>query len=570
MAVTPHPAVSDTIGQALLSGHNAKNKDHKPMKTRLFSLALGVTILLLSAAGTGAVGRQSPSLLPQKPGQIETIQIVRGPYLQLGTPRSIVVRWRTNTPTSSRVTYGLSPDNLTESVTQSASTTEHAVTLTSLEPDTTYFYAVGSASAVLAGGDANHFFVTAPPTGSDRPVRVWVLGDSGTANFDAQRVRNAYYTYAADRHTDLWLMLGDNAYHRGSDAEYQTAVFDFYPDMLRKSVLWPTLGNHDALSASSATQSGPYFAIFNLPTMGEAGGLSSGTEAYYSFDYANIHFIVLDSSETIYANPAPMLSWLANDLAATDQPWKIAYFHHSPYSKGSHDSDTDSLMTRMRTQALPILEAGGIDLVLGGHSHNYERSTLMNGHYGLSTTLAPTMIVDAGDGRPAGDGAYRKLDGANQGAVYAVVGCSGGVNLAPLDHPAMPFIAELPGSAVLEIEGDQLNFIFLDRTGQQSDYFTISKILPEPTATATPTSTPTATATSTPTATPTPTATATATETASPTPTATATATETASPTPTATESSTPTATPSPTAALRRLYLPLVTRAVAGPFAGER
>jgi hypothetical protein len=478
----------------------------------------------------------------------------------------VIVRWRTSTPTSSRVIYGISPTNLTGSVLQTSSTTEHAVTLTGLEPDTTYFYAVGSTSVILAGGDANHFFLTAPPTGSDRPVRVWVLGDSGTANFDAQRVRNAYYAYAADRHTDLWLMLGDNAYHRGTDTEYQTAVFDFYPDMLRKSVLWPTLGNHDALGASSATQSGPYFDIFNLPTMGEAGGLASGTEAYYSFDYANIHFVVLDSSETIYANPAPMLSWLASDLATTTQVWKIAYFHHSPYSKGSHDSDTDSLMTRMRTQALPILEAGGIDLVLGGHSHNYERSYLMNGHYGLSTTLLPTMIVDAGNGQPTGDGVYRKLEGPNQGAVYAVVGCSGGVNLAPLDHPAMPFIAELPGSAVLEVEGDQLNFIFLDRTGQQPDHFTISKILPEPTAT--PTSTPTPTATGTPT--PTPTATATATATPSPTPTATATATETASPTPIATESPTPTATPSPTVTVRRLYVPLITRAAVGALTGER
>ncbi|HSN77288.1 MAG TPA: metallophosphoesterase family protein [Anaerolineae bacterium] len=530
------------------------------MINRLFSLALGVTFLLLVTAGASAVDRQSPGHLLQKPSQIETVQIVRNPYLQLGTPHSVIVRWRTNTPTSSRVTYGLSHNNLTESVLQSAATTEHAVTLTGLEPDTTYFYAVGSASAVLAGGDTNHFFLTAPPTGSDRPVRIWVLGDSGTANFDAQRVRNAYYAYAVDRHTDLWLMLGDNAYHRGTDAEYQTAVFDFYPDMLRKSVLWPTLGNHDVLSASAATQSGPYFAIFNLPTMGEAGGLSSGTEAYYSFDYANIHFIVLDSSETIYANPAPMLRWLANDLAATNQVWKIAYFHHSPYSKGSHDSDTDSLMTRMRTHALPVLEAGGIDLVLGGHSHNYERSYLMNGHYGLSTTLNPTMVVDAGDGRPTGDGIYRKLNGANQGAVYAVVGCSGGVNLAPLDHPAMVFTAELPGSAVLEIEGDRLNFKFLDRTGRQSDYFTINKILPEPTAT--PSSTPTATATRTPTATSTPTETST--------PTATPTATETPSPTPTATESPTPTATPSPTAPVRSVYLPLITRAIANPLAVER
>jgi len=540
------------------------------MKTRLSHLLVGVPILLLLAitSGIGVAASQTAGLIVQNPAPIENAQVVRGPYLQMGTPTSIIVRWRTSVPTSSRVIYGLSPQDMTWSSTATPLTTEHLVTLTGLTPDTLYYYAFGTGDGILGGGDASHFFVTAPLVGSNRPVRVWVLGDSGTANFDAQRVRGSYYTYAGDRHTDLWLMLGDNAYHRGTDAEYQTAVFDFYPDMLRKSVLWPTLGNHDALSASAAAQSGPYFGIFNLPTMGEAGGLPSGTEAYYSFDYANIHFVVLDSSETIYANPEPMLSWLANDLAATNQTWKIAYFHHSPYSKGSHDSDIDSLMTRMRTQALPILEAGGVDLVMGGHSHNYERSYLMNGHYGLSTTLDPTMIVDAGDGQPTGDGVYRKLEGANQGAVYAVVGCSGGVNLAPLDHPAMSFTAELPGSAVLEIEGDQLDFIFLDRTGQQSDHFTINKILPEPTATATPTSTPTATATGTPT--PTPTATATATATASPKPTATATATETASPTPTATESPTPTTTPSPTVTVRRLYLPLITRAAVGALTGER
>jgi hypothetical protein len=391
-------------------------------------------------------------------------------------------------------------------------------------------------------------------------VRIWVLGDSGTANFDAQRVRSSYYAYAGDRHTDLWLMLGDNAYHRGTDAEYQTAVFDFYPEMLRKSVLWPTLGNHDALSTSSAAQSGPYFDIFNLPTMGEAGGVPSGTEAYYSFDYANIHFVVLDSSDTIYTNPAPMLSWLADDLAATNQPWKIAYFHHSPHSKGSHNSDTDSLMTRMRMHALPILEAGGVDLVLGGHSHNYERSYLMDGHYGPSTTLAPTMIMDAGNGRPAGDGSYSKLDGPNQGTVYAVVGCSGGFNLAPLNHPGMVYTAAIAGSAVLEIEGDQLDFIFLDRLGQQADHFSISKTLAQPTPTATATSTPTATATetSTPTATPTWTATATATPTPTTTPTH----------TPTATASPAPTATLSPTAAPWRLYLPLITRKAAPPLGG--
>jgi hypothetical protein len=224
-----------------------------------------------------------------------------------------------------------------------------------------------------------------------------VIGDSGTANANAAAVRDAYINYTGNRHTDLWLMLGDNAYQSGTDAEYQNAVFNMYPTLLRQSVVWPTLGNHDGAAANSATQSGPYYDIFTLPKNAEAGGVASRTEAYYSFDYGNIHFVVLDSFETSRAPNGAMLTWLANDLAATNQPWIIAYFHHPPSTIGSHNSDTEIELIEMRQNALPILEAGGVDLVLAGHSHSYERSYLLDGHYGLSSTLTPSMIRD-GDG----------------------------------------------------------------------------------------------------------------------------------------------------------------------------
>jgi hypothetical protein len=81
-------------------------------------------------------------------------------------------------------------------------------------------------------------------------------------------------------------MLGDNAMPTGIDSQYQTKVFEIYQEMFRKSVVWPTIGNHDAATASSPNQNGPYYEIFTLPTAGEAGGVASGTEAYYSFDYA--------------------------------------------------------------------------------------------------------------------------------------------------------------------------------------------------------------------------------------------------------------------------------------------
>ena len=177
-------------------------------------------------------------------------------------------------------------------------------------------------------------------------------------------------------------MLGDNAYTEGTDAQYQTAVFDTYSDMLRKSVLWPAFGNHDALSASSVTQSGPYYDIFSLPTTGQAGGVASGTEAYFSFDYATIHFVVLNSEDTLSYDPAAMIDWLSRDLAASNQPWTIALWHRPPYSKGSHDSDTEGNMVWMRANIVPMLEEEGVDLVLAGHSHAYERSFLLDGHYG--------------------------------------------------------------------------------------------------------------------------------------------------------------------------------------------
>ncbi len=405
--------------------------------------------------------------------------VTRGPYLQLGTDTSVVVRWRTDVATDSRVSHGSAPGGLDTSVDGPAGTrTEHEVKLPGLARDTRYYYAVGTSTGILAGNDATHFFVTAPLPGTPKPTRVWVLGDSGTANSSAQAVRNAYYAFTGARHTDLWLMLGDNAYSDGTDSEYQAAVFNTYPTMLRKSVLWPTLGNHDGASADSGTQSGVYYNIFTLPRSAEAGGLASGTEAYYSFDYGNVHFIVLDSHDSDRSADGAMLTWLRNDLATTTRDWVVAYWHHPPYSKGSHDSDSSSQLVDMRENALPILEDEGVDLVLSGHSHSYERSFLLDGHYGTSNTLTPAMKLDAGDGRPTGAGAYEKPTlgpAPHEGAVYTVAGSSGKTSGGSLNHPAMFISLDVLGSLVLDVNGSRLDATFLDSTGGVRDTFTIEK-----------------------------------------------------------------------------------------------
>ena len=406
-----------------------------------------------------------------------TVAVTRGPYLQTGTPTSIVVKWRTDVQTDSCVRYGTPVSNLTSTTCQTTATTDHEVELGGLWPNTKYYYSIGTTEGSLAGGKSSYFFFTAPRTGTSKPTRIWVIGDSGTASSRARAVRNAYLPFIRTRHTDLWLMLGDNAYPDGTDSQYQAAVFDMYPTVLRNTVLWPTLGNHDVHSADSSSQSGPYYDIFTLPKSGEAGGLASGTEAYYSFNYGNIHFVCLDSTGSNRSPSGAMLTWLKADLAATKQDWIIAYWHHPPYSKGSHDSDTDIQLRQMRQYALPILESYGVDLVLSGHSHSYERSYLLDGHYGTSDTLTSLMILDSGDGREDGNGAYEKPLGfaPHRGAVYTVAGNSGATEIGPLNHPAMYLSLDVLGSLVLDIDGNRLDAQFLNSTGVIQDHFTIKK-----------------------------------------------------------------------------------------------
>jgi hypothetical protein len=410
--------------------------------------------------------------------------VVRGPYLQSATTDSIIVKWRTDIATDSAVGYA-SIGGVPSSMLDPALTTEHEVVLTGLAPDTFYNYTIGNAIQIFAGGDLNtdgdgeHFFTTSPLKGVEKPTRVWVIGDSGTADANAAAVREGYKTFTGNRSTDVWLMLGDNAYNSGSDAQFQAAVFDTYPQLLRQIPLWSALGNHDAVDMVFYPP-GAYPQIFSFPTAGEAGGVGSGSENYYSFNYGNIHFISLDS--TTSANRvagSAMWAWLEADLVANSQEWTIAFWHHPHYSKGSHDSDSEVALQEMRENGLALLEAHGVDLILTGHSHSYERSFLLDGHDGQSASLTSGMVLDGGDGRETGDGPYTKPGPAgtpNEGAVHAVAGSSGKIESGgTLNHPAMYTSMLTLGSMVLDISGRQLDAAFIDSTGAVLDEFTIIK-----------------------------------------------------------------------------------------------
>ena len=408
-------------------------------------------------------------------GEARAQVLVRRPYLQKQTPSSIVIAWRTDRPTDSVVELGPSPGALTRRVVVKEPVVQHEVTVPGLVPGQRLYYAVGSTKGRLAGGDAEHHLAASPAPGSRPRLRAWVLGDSGVGDTIQAAVRESMLRYSGNSPPTLLLHMGDMAYDSGTRQQFTELFFRPYQDLLRHVVTWPTMGNHEGLSSDSDTQLGPYYEAYALPTRGEAGGLPSGTEAYYSFDHGNVHFVVLDSHDSPRTPGGAMLTWLARDLAATRQEWLVAYWHHPPYSKGPHDSDRDPREIDMRTHALPILEAAGVDVVLSGHSHIYERSFLIDGAY--DTPTRGSHRVRAGDGRPLGTGPYAKRAGrpSHDGAVYVVAGHGGAMTGRIGTSPVMYFTEAQNGSCILDVEENRLELVNIRIDGRMSDRFAIVK-----------------------------------------------------------------------------------------------
>lgn len=417
-----------------------------------------------------------------------TANVIRGPYLQEATTSGITIRWRTDVPTDSRVFYGAVPGNLNNTAINLNFSAEHEVTINGLAPALLQYYSIGTNNTVLLA-DSNMYFKTNPVIGSRAPFRFWVIGDAGEGNTTQRNVRDAFIQYnGGSPHADGWLLLGDNAYDGGFDAEYQVAMFqNMYESTLTNTALWPAPGNHDYNNHIPFSPAPAYYDIFNLPVAGQSGGVASGTEKYYSYDYANVHFISLDSYDESRSSSGAMATWLLADLAANTQEWTVAYWHHPPYTKGTHDSDNplfyDFEMVDMRQNILPILENAGVDLILCGHSHTYERSHLIDAHYGNSGSFnINTHALDASGGNyPAVSCPYEKNTISSQshkGTVYAVVGCSAktGSPQSSWPHPAMyTSSASHKGSLVLNFEANRLDADFVTETGSIQDHFTIIK-----------------------------------------------------------------------------------------------
>ncbi|MBO0947661.1 metallophosphoesterase [Fibrella forsythiae] len=416
--------------------------------------------------------------LSNLPGLAQTI--IRGPYLQQVTPTSVVVRWRTDLATDSRVRFGT---GLTQQVTDPKSTTEHAVTLTGLLPATKYPYVVGTSTANLSPVDDSYYVKTAPAFGSNDPVRLWMLGDFGTGSDRQRQTFDAIKLPFQNKRADLWIWLGDNAYTYGRDDEYQNWVFNYAPEYLRNLPFYATPGNHDYHDDNN-DYNVPYYALTTYPKQGEAGGTPSNSSSYYSVDYGAVHLVSLDSfgnedgKYRIWDTTGTQMQWLKRDLAANKRPWTIIVFHHPPYTQGSRNSDTEQDLILNRERLTPIFERYNVDLVVSGHSHVYERTYQMRGHRGLSTTFDKKLYaVDTTTGRYDGSANSCPIVQKNGSLVYIVNG-SGGANTGRspnYPHKAMVYsYTDEGGSMVIDASENRLDGQWVAPSGVL-DRFTMVK-----------------------------------------------------------------------------------------------
>jgi hypothetical protein len=498
------------------------------MKKIAFSSLLATTALLLACSdGSDNNDNGGGTPTPPEPEPVACAGTEVNPerlfLQQLGSDR-VIIKWRGDADGgegADQLCFGTDMGFLPEESMTTAVETEtghREVLLTGLTPDTTYYYSVGGAGGAL---EERHFR-TAPVRGElppDGNTRIWIVGDSGTAAQDyeeAAQVGDGFSSFLEDsggEPADLFLMLGDNAYDQGTDLEHQKAIFDLYTEILASTPVWPTIGNHEMGSFGVSTSSDPdsyaiigsdenggpdpapdspmpYLNIFTLPTDGEVGGLASGTEQYYSFDYANVHIVSLDSQLAIRDDDgrAAMLQWLKDDLMSNDLDWTIVIFHHPPYTKGSHDSDVDlggidQPIFAIREEFTPVFDEYGVDLAYSGHSHIYERSYYIGGHTGLSASFDPQIHAELNDqGDPAsgqGDEAYSQItrNGTDDKVVYTVAGNGGKVTFTTegFPHPAHLFSELTLGSVVVDITDSQLEARFINISGEVLDSFTMMR-----------------------------------------------------------------------------------------------
>lgn len=370
--------------------------------------------------------------------------LVWKPYLQQLTDTGVIVLWTTKTGSNSMVqystdsTYGFATNGTSRLLTE-LGTQLHRVELTGLQPNTTYYYKIYTEAEDLLPEEILTF-KTAPQTGSTTPFTFLAFGDYGRGSSSQKRLRDQMLLDSFS----FILSTGDNAYSDGTYSDFDQKVFPIYSDIFKRAAIFPTLGNHDYHTNAGA----PNLDLFDLP--GNAWR-PEDIERYYSFDYGNVHFVALDSNTPLSvsddAASDDMFDWLRADLSQTTQLWKIVAFHHPAYSTGRHGSNS-----RVQSRLVPIFEEYGVDLVLTGHDHIYQRSKPMR--QGQETTVEQGGIVYV-------------VSGAGHQASYPCGTASWSV---------IAYCSESYGLYTrITVDGGRLTGEAIDETGTVKDYFVLEQ-----------------------------------------------------------------------------------------------
>lgn len=303
--------------------------------------------------------------------QAQAVTFTRKSFLQNLTSTSVDIRWVTDTNTQLIVKYGTTASYgsqvLSDTVSGTGGAHNHA-RISGLTPNTRYYYQIttNTGTAMTPAGDANHSFTTPPSSGSATPFSFAFWGDSGNGSARQNNVARQVF----NKRPNLAFIAGDIIYDYGTNFTFNNSkYFNIYSDAspgqnsMSFAPYYVACGNHEDSCPTVV-------ADHSLP----GGGAMGGPLTTYSFDYGNVHFVSLNSNGSFAynaTNPSasdPQIRWAYNDLRASNQPWKVVYFHHNGWSAGSHSSNT-----AVNNNLVKMANDAGADIVFWGHSHVYER-----------------------------------------------------------------------------------------------------------------------------------------------------------------------------------------------------
>jgi predicted phosphodiesterase len=240
----------------------------------------------------------------------------------------------------------------------------HKVQVDSLTPDTKYQYRVGDSEA---GVWSKIGYFTTSGKATDQ-VNFIVFADVQASSDENFQKASVILKSAVETMPEYEFAVGLGDFVNDATNEEWDSYFKNFEFMNMNTTLVPVAGNHEGNLQ--------WFKFNNMFNIGEAENSSVITGCYYSFDWGDAHFAVLNSND-MYPMSVSQLNWLKNDMNSSDAQWKIILTHRALYSAGKNINKPDTII--MRNLLLPIIDELDIDVVFAGHDHMYLRTEPVKG-----------------------------------------------------------------------------------------------------------------------------------------------------------------------------------------------